>query len=323
MPKNKYNYDWSNLAFGSKKPLSSLKATFIAAPRELSTTRFKQLVKEYLPKGNIILGIAKEESVDGFEGQPQFKMLQYETIQTIIEVVNKAAQPAKIYTLAYNQRETTYIFENLDFVRIVLVNGSWKYSFHTQTPFYTLVSRHLSYEMVSPFTDEAEARAYSEQKAKLIAAKHPFKHGLYTQEQMLEQAIEVAKYSFDNSFQTGATLGRKKGDEYELLAWTYNKVVPYQAFAMHHGASREKHFSPANDLNHYDAVHAEVELLITVAKQKIDLSGASLFINLLPCPTCARMLADTEIAEVIYTLDHSSSYASSLLSSVGKVITHA
>ncbi len=75
--KNKdYEFDWSNLAFASKKPLRDLAAIFIAAPREISAERFAQLVKEYLPKGNIVLGLAKEKFIDGFDCQPQFRTLQ-------------------------------------------------------------------------------------------------------------------------------------------------------------------------------------------------------------------------------------------------------
>jgi hypothetical protein len=68
------DFDWNELAFASKKPLNALKATFIAAPRELSAARFTQLVKEYLPKGNIILGLAKEPFVLGFENHLGFRL---------------------------------------------------------------------------------------------------------------------------------------------------------------------------------------------------------------------------------------------------------
>jgi hypothetical protein len=70
------NFDWNELAFGSKKTVNNLRATFIAAPREISAARFTQLVKEFLPKGNVVLGLAKEDHVSGFENQPQFKTLQ-------------------------------------------------------------------------------------------------------------------------------------------------------------------------------------------------------------------------------------------------------
>ena len=40
----------------------------------------------------------------------------------------------------------------------------------------------------------------------------------------------------------------------------------------------------------------------------------------MPCPTCARAIAKTEIEEVVYELDHSDGYAVKLLESSGKKI---
>jgi deoxycytidylate deaminase len=313
-------WDWSELAFASKKPLNALKAMLIAAPRELSARRFTELVRTYLPQGNIMLGLAKESFVAGFEGQPQFRTLQVHTVQTIIDKVNKASTKHRIYTLSYFQREFPYILQKLKFQRIMLVNGSWQQTFHTTPAYYMLASKHLDYQMISPFVDEAEAQAYETKTMKEVVATHPFRPGNYTEAQMAALAKEAARYSFDYSFQTGVALGKRTGKTYDLLAWAYNKVVPYQTFAMHHGASRETNFSPPHDLNHYDTVHAEVELLIKAQKEHIDLKNTTLFINLLPCPACARMFTETDIGEFVYAEDHSSGYAINMLELAGKKV---
>lgn len=310
------NFDWNDLAFASKKPINSLKATFIAAPRELSAARFTQLVKAYLPKGNIVLGLAKEQFVLGFEGQPQFRMLQQKTVQPIIDKVNSSPSKYKIITLAYAQRDLLHLINGLSISQIILVNGSWKYSFHTQAPYYALVKRGIPHTLVSPFADETEAKTFAK-KTKLPT---PPGNGLYDEAGMLEIAAQAAKQSYDYSFQTGVSLGRKKGNKYKLLATTFNPVVPYQTYAMHHGASRETNFSAPNDLNHYDTTHAEVELLIKAQKENINLKGATLCINLLPCPSCARMLSRTDISEFIYREDHSDGYAVKMLELAGKKV---
>lgn len=310
------NFDWNDLAFGSKKPIRELKATFIAAPREISAARFTQLVREYLPQGNIVLGLAKENCVLGFEDQPQFCMLKAETVQGIIDKVNQASAKNKIYTLNYFQRELSYTLEKLNFKRVIFVNGSWKYSFHTLAQYFTLAKQGIPYQLVTPFANEAEAKNFLMQ-TKL--SKVPSK-GNFTEPQMQELADQIAKHSYDYSFQTGVALGRQKNGTYELLGLAFNKVVPYQTYAMHHGASRETNFSPTNDLNHYDATHAEVELIIKAQKQKINLSGTTLFINLLPCPSCARMLSQTDIAEFVYCEDHSDGYAVKLLELADKKV---
>jgi deoxycytidylate deaminase len=89
---------------------------------------------------------------------------------------------------------------------------------------------------------------------------------------------------------------------------------------MHHGALRERNFSPPNDLNYYDTAHAEVMLVLKSLKQGIKLANTTLFTNLLPCPNCALMLCDTEITEFVYAIDHSDGFAVQLLQNAGKKI---
>jgi deoxycytidylate deaminase len=90
---------------------------------------------------------------------------------------------------------------------------------------------------------------------------------------------------------------------------------------MHHGNSREKNLSRPHDTNHYDTVHAEMSFLIQAAAGEFDLKGTTLFINLLPCPNCARTLSQTNIDGVVYRNDHSDGYAVELLKLCGKKVT--
>lgn len=316
------NFDWADLAFASKKPLSELNAMFIGAPRELSEARLKQLVKQHLSSGHIILGLAKEPYVLGFEGQPQFATLQSTAVEKLINKINAAGLPHRIYTLSYFQRELPIILEKLKFRQALFINGSWKYSFHTRESFYTLVKQGTPYQLLSPFTDEAEARAYETQLWPQIEAslQTTDPKQTYSSAEMLSLASDIARASYDYSFQTGVALGQPAKDGYHLLARTFNTVVPYQTYAMLHGATRETHFSPPHNLNHYDTTHAEVELIIHAQKRALDLRGTTLFINLLPCPSCARMFTQTDIAEFVYTEDHSDGYAIKMLEAAGKSV---
>jgi dCMP deaminase len=314
-----HNFDWSELAFGSKKPLRSLHAVFIAAPREISTARLTQLVKEYLPKASIILGIAKEDYIDGFAGQPQFRTLKQASVQALIDKVNASPSKHKMYTLSYFQRELVHVLEKLAPSKAVLVNGSWQYTFHTLPQYYTLVNLGIPYELVSPYADEAEAKAYATNMSKTITLPAPPK-GAVSAEHMMELADRVARGSFDNSFQTGVVLAKKSAKGYTYVASSFNRVVPYQTYAMHFGAERETHFSPPGDLNHYDTVHAEMELLVNAQKNGTDLRGTTMFINLMPCPTCARTLSTTDIGEYVYRADHSAGYAVKLFETCGLTV---
>lgn len=320
-----FTFDWAELAFASKKPLNELDAVFVAASRDMSVRRIAAVVKEYIPKANLIVGIAKEPYIDGFDGQPQFKTLQHSNeLQELINKVNDSPSRHKIYTLHYFQREAKYIFEKVRFKKVLLVNGSWQHSFHVRAEYYALVNNHVGYSYISPFVDENEAHDYESLIYKDFTndvwPKDPT--GPQTEMQMLKHAEQSAKLSFDHTFQTGATLGKRigKSNRYIFLANSYNKIVPLQTYALLYGAEREKHYSPVNDLNYYDTVHAEVIMLLETQKGRLDISGSTLFINLLPCPHCARMLTQTDIAEIVFSQDHSDGYAIQMLEKAGKKV---
>jgi deoxycytidylate deaminase len=319
---DEYSFDWGEVAFGSKKPINKLNATFIAAPREMSADRFTQLVKKYLPEGNIVLGLAKESYVDGLDAQPQFTMLQLDAVSSVIKKIAASSSKYKVYTLSYFQRETNYILQKLSFQKVVFINGSWHHSFHLQPMYYTLANRHVAYELVSPFTDEAEARAYERAADNKLADDQPNLSIVspLSDAAMLKLTQLIAKQSYDHTNQTGVIIGKQIDGNYKFITSAYNKVVPYQTYAMHFGSLREKYFSPPNDLNHYDTIHAEVAMLINAQKQGLSLADTTLFINVLPCPTCGRMLAETDITEVVYQLDHSDGYTLGVLERAGKKV---
>lgn len=317
MPTTDYEFDWADLAFASKKPLKDAQATFVAAPRELSDARLAQIVKAYLPKGNIVLGIAKETYVLGLENQPQFKTLGAKAAQSLAKKVNRANPRHKIYTLYYNQRDLVYILWKIDFARVVFVNGSWYHGFQLRPEYYVVARRQTPYELISPFTNEGEAKDY----AKVTKLSPIVSSGLYSEEAMVRLAYEAARHSYDYaSYQTGSSLGRRKGEKYELLATSHNQITPYETYAMHFGSEREKNFSSPHDLNYYDTIHFEVAMLITAQERRLDLAGTSLFANVLPCPHCARMLAATGLAEIVYSEDHSGGYAVQMLEKAGKKV---
>jgi tRNA(Arg) A34 adenosine deaminase TadA len=312
------NLDWADLAFGSKKPLRELNATFIAAPREISKRRLAQLLKDYLPKGNVVLGLAKEPYVLGLEDQPWFRTLQAEQVQDVIDRVNSAGVPHRLYTLSYGQRDLPFIVEKVKFREAVFVNGSWYHAFHQRPEFYQLIQGKIPYQLVSAFADEHEAKHYAERLAEPPAPND----APLDDTAMLELAADTARYSLDSGgYQIGVAIGRPVGDgTFIPILRTFNRVVPYQTYAMLNGSARETHFSPTHDLNHYDTNHAEVEAIVTAGRQGIDLSGTTLFINLLPCPTCARMFTSTDIAEFVYSEDHSAGYAIKMLEGAGKTV---
>lgn len=320
-----YDMTWVDYAFASKKPIRDLHATFVAAPRQLSETRIKQLIKAYLPNGNLIFGIANEAHIDGFGHNPGFRTLQRADLQAIMLKVNASSPSHKVYTLHYSQSDLQYILDKIKFRQVLLVRGSWHTVFHTSPAFYALAKQGIPFEYISPFADETEAQAYAKTIEPQITKTYPMPDAEESFPPEIYQTLTefAAAHSLDYTFQTGAVLAKRSDKRYKLLAWSYNQVVPYQTYAMHHGNSREVNFSPPGDLNHYDSVHAEMNLLITAAKQGISLKDTTMFVNLMPCPTCARALSQTDIAEFVYAVDRSADYAISLLSAAGKAVHRA
>lgn len=311
-------FEWSALAFASKKPIEQLNATFIAAPRHISQTRIKQLVKQYLPKGNIVIGIAREPYVLGFEDQPQFTMLDKTAVMPLVHAVEASESRYKISLLEYTQRDLPYILAKPLFKQVLLVNGSWKYAFHHTDAYYALASSHTPYRYISPFSDEQEAKDYEVKLQAAITIPTPAQ--CKSESDLMRFANQIGHQSYDYTYQTGAILARASGKVYSIVATAYNKVLPYQTSAMHHGSERERHYSPAHDLNHYDAIHAEALLVADCLKRNIATDSCSLYINLLPCPTCALLISQTNIAEIVYSQDHSDGYAVKLLTNAGKQV---
>ncbi len=100
----------------------------------------------------------------------------------------------------------------------------------------------------------------------------------FSDQELMKLAERAAQHSFDWTFQTGAVLAR----DGVLLAAAHNRVVPYETFSFHHGASKEKQLAPLQDLNYFDTNHAEVELILqALEKKSIWLGQAYILIS---CP---------------------------------------
>ena len=64
---------WSDITEQQLKHLNSLDGIFIFVSREISKDRLVQLIKKYLVKANLVIGIVNEPYIFGFENQSQFK----------------------------------------------------------------------------------------------------------------------------------------------------------------------------------------------------------------------------------------------------------
>lgn len=259
---------------------------------------------------SVIWGCLKNEYIEGYEGSPQFRSLQLPDLQAALAGQND------VEVLQYFQRDINYIFQELDFSAVIFINGSWDRSLHHRPEIWTLINKKVPYKLVSPFISEAEAKKYAERMTKEVLVVTPIPQKKLSDERIFDFLNKLATRSFATDFRTSACLVK----DGRIVLASHNMVVPYETYAWHHGPIKEQHFSPVNDLNHFDTVHAEVNLLIEANKSGVDLRGSTLYINLMPCPTCARMLTQVPIKEIVYQHDHSDGYATLMLTRAGKQI---
>jgi len=274
---------------------------FILAPREMSDARVKDLLKKYLPRGQVIFGIAREPFVAGFEDQPQFKTLQGDSVKKLA-----AKSGGRLTTLTYTQAAGAQIIAQTDFDRAIIINGSFHRSFHLRPEHQAILAKDANIKYESPFISETEAKAFASK------FQRNFKLPKFSASDIHIQRILAAesKKAFITDFQTAAAI--VKNDE--LISLAHNAVVPYETYAWHYGNQREKHRTPAGDSSHYDTIHAETAALIKAGDKS---RGATLYMRTFPCPHCARNIIYAGIAEIVYELDYGDQYSYNLFNKSG------
>lgn len=339
---------WDQLSVSDKKKLAQQRPILILGSRDISKARIKQLLQEIATHvgskersdqnskkkhslnsdQSLIWGCLENEYIPGLEKSPQFKSLSLKKLASVLaDFEAGSASSSKNSTagtglsiLNYRFQYSHYLIKELKPAAVIAVYGSWHRAFH-YTPIYFEINRQrINYKLVSGFVNTREAKKYwkdiSKKLPDLSSKKLNKNDKKYSDEQLLAIAQQASRCSCDYTHQVGAALA--KDGRFVLAA--HNRVVPYPTYTLHHGATKEKQLAPPHDLNNFDTNHAEVELVLKAAQKKIDLSNTSLYINLLPCPICARMIARSPINRIVYQHDHSKGYGYKLLTASGKQV---
>ena len=89
--------------------------------------------------------------------------------------------------------------------------------------------------------------------------------------------------------------------EHRILATGYNGVPRGMAHCGEVGCLREKMGVPSGQRQEIcRGLHAEQNAIIQAARYGIDISGSKIYITTQPCITCAKMLINAGITEIIY-----------------------
>lgn len=296
--------DWNKLSDKDRKKLSVVrKLTFVAGPVRLSKRRIKQIITN-LANTSLLFGCLKDDEIPGLEDSPQFLPLRLEELQKAVGLRSPCLTAGRKARVLYHfHKDIKYIIKELKPSKVIFVNGSWAGQIHYRSEYWKALDVGAKVELISPFSSEREARNYKLRikNEKLKMEKLYSETKKYSDKELLGIAKEVAKASWDWIGQIGAVLA-KNG---KVLAVAYNRVVPYQAYQMHFGSIREKLHIPAREMLETQLTnHAETEILEIVRRQGINLKGATLYVNVFPCPICAKMLSRTEIGKIVYSQDH-------------------
>lgn len=302
--------------------MSESSIVFIAGSRDISLKRIHQLFCRYKKKGEIIWGVYKEPTISGFVGQAQFATLAKSKLKKYFDFYSR---DISIRIIEYKQEEEESVIESLGPQKVIFIYGSWKLSFYKRHIYQFLKDKNIKFSLKSAFMDENEAMNYATKMMEIIDKDINYEisqkyNTTYNKDDnyFLEIADIVAKKSFDYTWQTGAVLVR----DGEILVTGYNKILPFDSYTMHYGSLKERglgKFSSGhiNDMNVNDTLHAEMDILSQVLNKQMDISGSTLYVSLMPCPNCARMLAMTRIKKIVCKGKHFGGLAEKILSHSG------
>ncbi|QQR93460.1 hypothetical protein IPJ91_03360 [bacterium] len=308
--------------------LTSKKFVFIIGSRKITQKRIIELFMKYdtsvssthLPSEGrqntqILWGILNEKYIKGLENSPQFESMQLAYLTTTFEKFAKKYPKYNLDNLTilkYNFDNWKDILQELDFEKVILINASWHRSFHRRAEYEILKSRNIPYQFSSSYFSDEEAKLDSNvdysKLDKLIGTEL-----LETDTESIWNILnEIKVYSYDHLFQTSCLIL----NDNQILSWGVNKIMPYETYDFHHVSSNEKMLTPMNSSDAQDTIHAEMNAILKVGN-KDDLKGAKLFIELMPCPWCAKVIAESGIGEVSCKLVHNGGHAAELFKEMG------
>lgn len=264
----------------------------------------------------------------------------------------------KLFILSYHQRDLEFILEEIKLAAVILINGSWHRTIHTRKEYWLLEKKKIPLKFISPFINEEEAQDYiNEVKPKLDEILNSIDFSkTYTHEELIELATsKISKLSFDHTYQTGCLIASKgkilsygynkvlpyatnamhfgssreknfspPGDlnNYDAVHAEIDCLLNLGKISIQNDYylnSKEKK-SPSkpytNEYKYKDTISNPI--INQEPKAYSESDDLSLYINLLPCPTCAKAIAISRIKKIYYSADHSEGYAIKLLKAAGK-----
>ena len=128
-----------------------------------------------------------------------------------------------------------------------------------------------------------------------------------------EITLIVAKRSGCLSRQVGAVIVKDN----RILATGYNANPLGLQECCERGYCLRKNNKSGENLEECYAVHGEQNAITQCAKNGISCEGATLYVTCMPCNTCAKLIVNSGIKEVVYFDDYNSPLAKEVLTKAG------
>lgn len=133
--------------------------------------------------------------------------------------------------------------------------------------------------------------------------------------ELIAKAFQESEKSGDWWRQIGA-LVVKDG---KIIISGYNKHFPSD-FSPYINGDPRNNFDAGIRIDLCTSIHAEASTIATAAKNGIKLAGCDIYVTTFPCPTCARLLAESGIRKVYYSKGYSLLDAEDILKGAGAEI---
>jgi dCMP deaminase len=289
----------------------------------MDETRIKELIEKYSNKSLLIFGVLMEDWIPNLEECEQFRPLSLDSLKTAAE---KCKNTKNLAIMRHHFPFIKYIIRELRPTDILWVNGSQRNILHSHAHYWEGVNVEAKMKLVSPFSSEKAAKKRVDEVDEVDEVNQKkIKTGLTylntikkpRPEDFMNFARIVGKCSWDWTGLHGATIVKDN----KVLAYSHNRVLPYRSAIMHEGCRREKMLSPrGEDQDYTETNHAETSCLVKCASEENSIEDADLYTTCFPCPTCARVIADSPIKTIYYSDEYTNDIGYEILKRMGKKI---
>jgi len=138
-------------------------------------------------------------------------------------------------------------------------------------------------------------------------------------DELPEVVLQVLQNEVESSVDWWRQVGCVFFEENEVLVSSHNKYVPREDEAEIVGDIRSQAYRGVG-IEIANAQHAEAASIALAAREGISLNGSRCLVSTFPCPSCAKLIVDSGIKEVIYVEGYAVSDAEHILKKSGVTI---